>query len=102
MATIAERGHAPSGTDTVMWRWKDGEVNDHEYMIKNVLYFPKSPINILNVAELAKQLEDEEGIGIDTKQLRSRFYWDRNRYSLIILHPESNLPEMPINESYGI
>ena len=66
------------------------------------MFFPQSPINILSVTEFAKQLEDEEGTGIDTKQLRSRFCWDRNKFSLTIRHPESNLPEMPINEGCGI
>ena len=51
----------------VRWRWNDNECNDHEYMIKNVLYFSQSLINILSVTEFAKQLEDEEGTEIDTK-----------------------------------
>ena len=81
---------------------ENDEGNDHEYLIKNVLYFPQSPINILSITDFAKQLDDEEGTGIDTKQLISWFYWDRNKYSFTICHPESNLPEMPINEDYGI
>ena len=78
MATIDGHGHALSRTCTVRWRWKDGEDNDPQYMIKNALYFPKSQIDVLSVTEFVKQLKDEEDTGIDTKQLRSRFHWGRN------------------------
>ena len=73
VATIGGKGHAPSGTGTVRWRWKDDKGNPHEYLVRNVLFFPQSPINILSVTEFAKQLDDEEGTGIDTKQLKLRF-----------------------------
>ena len=102
VATIGGRGHAPSGIGTVKWSWKDDAGGTHEFQIHNVLYFPQSPINILSVTEFAKQLGDEEGTGIDTKQLRSRFYWDTNKFSLTIHHPDSNLPEMPINAGFKL
>ena len=73
----------------------------HEFLIENVLYFPQSPINILSVTEFAKQLQDTEGTGVDTKQLRSRFYWNNNKFERTIHHPDSNLPEMQIKEGYG-
>ena len=79
-------------------RWKDDEDNDYKYLIKIVLYFPQSPINILSVTEFARQLDDKEGTWINTNQLRSRFYWIRNKYSLTISDPESNLLEVQINE----
>ena len=102
VATIGGKGHQPSGIGTVRWTWRDDERKLHEYHIENVLYFPQSPINILSVTAFAKQLNDTEGTGIDTKQLYSRFYWDSNQFSLRIQHPPSNLPEVPINEGFSL
>ena len=72
----------------------------HGYLVENILYFPESPINILSVIESAKQLNDTEGMRIDTKQLRSQFYWDDNKFTLTIQHPASNLPEDTMNEAF--
>ena len=71
--TIGRRGHAPSSVGTVRWIWLDNEGVWHVYLVENVLCFPQSPINILSVTEFAKQLQDQEGKGINTNQLRSRF-----------------------------
>ena len=55
--------------------------------------------------EFAKQVDDTEGTGIDTKQLRSHFYWDNNKFSLAINHSESNLLDKVVdtatNFSFG-
>ena len=53
------RGYVPPETGTLKWRWKDNEGNDHEYMIKNVLYFPQSPTNIYSVS---RNFQDSEKI----------------------------------------
>ena len=74
VATIGGKGHSPEGIGTVKWSWNDDDGRKHEYLVEDVLFFPQSPINILSVTEFAKQLQDKEGTGIDTKQLRSRFY----------------------------
>ena len=102
VATIGGKGHQPSGLGTVRWSWRDDKGTLHEYLVENVLYFPQSPINILSVTTFAKQLNDTEGTGIDTKQLYSRFYWNFNQHSLRIQHPPSNLPELSINEGYSL
>ena len=67
VATIGGHGHKPSEISTVKWSWKDYVGNIHEYLISNVLYFPQSAINILSATEFAKQLNDQEGTGTDTK-----------------------------------
>ena len=54
------------------------------------------------MTEFARQLNDEEGTGVDTKQKRSTFYWDNNKYQRTIYHPQSNLPEMQINQGFGL
>ena len=89
----------------VKWRWKDDEGNTHQYLVENTLYFPHSLINILSVTDFAKQLNNKEGTGIDTKQLRSCFYWDGNKHSLTISTPThdkpTNLPEMQTNQEFS-
>ena len=68
VATIAGEGHSASGIGTVCWIWHDDFGVKHEYLVKDVLYFPQSPINILSITAFATQLQDEHGTGIDTKQ----------------------------------
>ena len=75
VATIGGKGHQPSGIGTVCWSWQDDKGKPHEYHVENILYFSQSPINILSVTTFAKQLNDEEGTGIDTKQRYSNIYW---------------------------
>ena len=74
VATIGGCGHAPADVGNVRWNWIDDSGVKHTYLVENVLYFPQSPINILSVTEFARQLNNEEGTGVDTKQKRSTFY----------------------------
>ena len=82
----------------VKWTWKDDGGAVHTEQLKNKLYFPKYPINIMSVTELAKQFNDEEGPIIDTKMNHSLFYWKNNKISRKIHHSSSNIPELAINE----
>ena len=92
VATIGGKGHHPSGIGTVRWIWHDDSGTSHEYIVKDALFSPQSPINILSVTCFARQLNDLTGTGIDTKQLKSCLYRDSSKYSLTINHPPSNLP----------
>ena len=67
VATIGGKLNQPAGIGTVKWTWKDYGGAVHTEQLENTLYFPKYPINIMSVTELAKQFNDEEGTGIDTK-----------------------------------
>lgn len=58
MVTIGGRYHALSGTGTVPWSWRDDKGEKRTYLVKHVLDFPQSPINILSVTEYTKQLND--------------------------------------------
>jgi hypothetical protein len=98
VATIGGRNSKPAGIGTVKWTWTDDAGNSHTHHLKDVLHFPTSPVNILSITELAKALNDDEGTGIDTKRMYSRFYWDSNKYQKTFKHSSSNLPEMAINE----
>ena len=68
--------------------------------MKDALFSPQSPINSLSVTCFARQQNDLTGTGIDTKQLKSCFYWDSSKYSLTIHNPPSNLSEIFINEGF--
>jgi len=99
VATIRGKGHPASGIGTVKWRWTNNDAGkSHDHLIRVVLYFLQSPINIISDTTFARQLEDIEGTDIDTKMLFSCFYWDFGKCGNIIKHPASNLPEMHINE----
>ena len=102
VATIGGKGRHPSGIGTVCWIWRDNSGKSHEYLVEGALFFPQSLINILSVTCFARQLKYLTGTGIDTKQLKSCFYWDSSKYSLKIHHPPSNLPEISINEGFAL
>ena len=102
VATIGGKGRQPSGIGTVRWIWRDDSGKSHEYLVKDALFYPQYPINILSVTFFARQLNDLTGTGIDTKQLTSCFYWESSKYSLTIHHPPSNLPEISINEGFAL
>ena len=73
VATIGGKLNQPSGIGTVKLTWQDYGGAVHTELLENTLYFPKSPINIMSVTELAKKFNDKEGTGIDTKMNHSRF-----------------------------
>ena len=98
VATIGGKLDHPSGVGTVKWTCKDDGGALHTEQLDNALYFPKSPINIISVTELAKKFNDEEGTGIYTKMNHSLFYWKNNKFFRKIHHSSSNLPELSINE----
>ena len=56
----------------------------------------------MSVTEFARQLEDEEGTGIDTKMKYSILYWKNNKYSRKIYHSASNIPELAVNEGNSL
>ena len=56
VATIGSKGHQPSGIGTVRWIWRDDSGKSHEYLVKDALFLPQPPINILSVTCFARQL----------------------------------------------
>ena len=93
VATIGGKENTSAGIGTVRWKWKDDEGVFHTFEIRDVLYFPESPVNILSVTKFADQLNDDEGTGIDTKRNHSVLYWNEKKFQRTIRHPASNLPE---------
>ena len=89
---------APIGYGDVLWKWSDDEGKVHEHTLKDVLYFPESPVNILGVTQWAIQNNDKEGTYITTKAEYSILVWNFGKNQRRFTHPASMLPEMPINE----
>ena len=80
VATIGGKCHQPSVIGTFRWIRRNNAGKSHEYLVKDALFSPQSPINILSVTCFARQLNDLTGTGIYTKQLKSCFYWDSSKY----------------------
>ena len=75
----------------------------HDIVIKDALYFPSSPVNVVSVAKLSLQYGDgvsigDQGTWIKTTHGTSWFSWDAEMFHKTILHPISNLPEIVVNE----
>ena len=96
--TIGGDDNTPEGVGTVEWSWYDDDGKRHTYRLEEVYYFPQSPVNLLSVTQLARMLNDPEGTEIRTKMSSSILTWDKGQYSRTFQHPQSGLPEMPINE----
>ncbi len=67
VATIGGKGHSASGIGTVYWTWNDDNGMKHNYLVKDVLYFPQLPVNILIITTLVEQFGDSGGTSINTK-----------------------------------
>ena len=78
------------------------QASHYTFEVKDVLYFPDSPVNILSVTKFADQLDDYHGTGCDTKPNCFVLYWNNKRFQRMIKHPASNLPELIVNEGWSI
>lgn len=102
VATTGGEKSKAKETGIVRWKWKDDDGLLYSIDLKDVLYFPTSPVNILSVTSLAAQLNDKTGTGINTRWTTSTFYWENNKFQRTIPHSASNLPELPINEGFTL
>ena len=55
----------------------------------------------MSVTALAEQLDDDSGTWIHTSRYVSIFTWDFGKYSKIIVHPTSRLPQLQVNNGYS-
>ncbi len=101
VATIGGLEIQSAGIADVQWHWKDDPGQEHTLWIQSVLYFPKSPINILSVTKFVNQLNDEKGTGITTNDQESVFFYNHQQYSCMIVHTAFNLQEMLINDGFS-
>ena len=93
VATIGGDIDKPHLRGTVNWTWLDDTGDTHSFLVRDVFYFPQSPINILGITSFAQQLNDESTTGINTRWKNSTFYW-KGGFERTLQHPISQLPEM--------
>ena len=70
--------------------------------MRDVLYFPASPVNGLRVIAFTSQLNDDGGTWIKTCRRHSILSWDHGKFLKTLVHPASNLPQMTVNNGYSV
>eukprot|EP00957_Ditylum_brightwellii_P028321 2139067-Ditylum_brightwellii.AAC.1 len=60
VATIVGTDHMPTAIGTARVYWKDDDGITYCYDLRNALYFPNSPANIISITSLTDQLNDNE------------------------------------------
>ena len=81
--------------------WLDSMGATATYILKDALYFPDSPVNIISVTAFADHMEDDEGTWIMTKRRHSIFTWDFGKQSIEVTHPATRLPTMRVNQGFS-
>ena len=99
VATIGDVMLKPEGVGEVQWCWIDDEGTAHTYRLRNVFFFPDSPVNILSLTAFAKQLGDSSGTYVTTYRDNSNFVWDGGKYERFLVYPDSGLPKLPLYQS---
>ncbi len=102
IVTIRGKSNKPSVIGTVQWSWKDDNGKLHIHLVKNVIFFPDSPVHILSITSFANKLNDYDGTSIHTFHWKSIFHWDNKQVQCTIIHPESNHPWIAINEGFKL
>ena len=102
VSIIGGQNHFPVGSCDVSVHWRDNDNVIFKQVLKNVLYFPDSPVKIISAHKLAAEWGsnvDLEGTSIKTKYAYSIFKWHFKEFQKIIQHPVHGLPEMVINDT---
>ena len=68
-------------------------------MLKDVLYFHRSPVNLISVTSLVNQLDDDSGTSIKTSKKMYKYVWNRKAGRVDLFYGPCQLPEMLVN--YG-
>lgn len=84
--TIGDSNQFSHSIGDIQVSWLDSVDTTVQYILKDELYFPNSPINIISVTAFADQLEDNEGTWIMTKRRHSVFTWDFGRNLIELTH----------------
>ena len=101
VATVGSSTSSPRSIGDVSDSWIDNSGLRHQHILTNVLFFPDSPVSIFSVTCFSKQLHDEEGTWIKTKQHTSRFTWENNQFGLDVIHPSCDIPTLSVNINYA-
>ena len=102
VVTIGGSNFHPTSIGNIKITWNDDNGIPYHTVLKNVLYFPDSPVNVLSVTAFASQLNDDNGTWIKTARHQSVFSWDHDNFTKTLVHPASNLPQMTVNGGFSI
>jgi hypothetical protein len=69
VATIGDKQNTSAGIGTVSLKGKGNAGVSHMFKIRVILYFPEFPVKILSVTNFSNQLDDNQGIRINTKTI---------------------------------
>ena len=84
IATIGGKNSLLLAIGTVKWFWDYDDVKRHTYQLKDVYYFPHSPVNILSVIEFTKAFNHKDVTGIDTKASNFLILLEHGKIQMII------------------
>ena len=77
----------PKGYGDICLEWMDDDTKVHYYVIKEVLYYSKSPVNLLGIIKFGRQLDRDllpeeltKNTSITTYPNHSIFIWDKKRF----------------------
>ena len=96
VTNIGGGNHRPVVMGDVKTASLDDDGRKHLHILKNVLYFPQSLINIISVMAVANQYGDEEGTWACSLWKYTIFTWNEGKYVQTIDHPISLLPDMQL------
>ena len=99
--TIGGANQFPYLIGDIKVSWIDSTSTLVHYILKDALYFPSSPVNIICITTFADQLKDDKGISITTKRRDSILTWDLGRHSIELTHSTTRLPTMRVNQSFS-
>ena len=71
--TIGDSNQFPHSIGDIMISWLESMGATSTYILKNTLYFPDSPFNIISVTAFTDHMEDDEGTWMMTKRRHSIF-----------------------------
>jgi len=98
VATIGGSNFYPKGIGDLNVKIRDDNNMTSELVLKNVLYFPNSPVNIISVVCLADHFNDDHGTSVLTARNTSVLIWDNSKFSKTLRHSNNRLPEISVNE----
>ena len=99
-------GAVPLGIGEVPVILTDNDQVEHQMVLRNVYYFPDSDVNLISISELATLFPDkwgdpdEDGTHIQPGRSNSTLTWNHGQFRKSFIHPNTKIPEMPINHGY--
>ena len=76
IVTIGGSNFFPQGIGDVNLHWKDDTGKVYSTILKNVLYLPQPPVDVLSVTAFSSQLNDDTGTWIKTSRFESTLSWN--------------------------